>query len=81
MPLHITPAERAALELLATGSPAGEVARLLDATEADLETCLAALFSRLGVTNRADAVRAASRRGLISFLVPGAADPRGYEPA
>ena len=66
MALHITPAERAALEFLATGRAAGEVARLLDATEAELETRLASLFSRLGVTSRAEAVSAACRRGLIA---------------
>ena len=66
MALQITPAERAALELLATGKTAGEVARLLDATEADLENRLAALFSRLGVRSRAEAVSAAFRRGLIT---------------
>ena len=66
MALHITPAERVALEMLAMGRAAGEVAGLLDATEADLETRLAALFSRLGVTNRAEAIHAALRRGLIT---------------
>ena len=66
MALHITPAERAALEMLATGRAAGEVARLLDATEVDLESRLASLFSRLGVSSRAEAVSAAFRRGLIT---------------
>jgi DNA-binding NarL/FixJ family response regulator len=66
MALRITPAERDALELLANGKAPHDIARLLDATEGDLETRLTALFSRLGVTSRADAVTVALRRGLLT---------------
>ena len=66
MVLQITPLERTALELLATGTAAREIARLLGGTERDLEARLAALFSRLGVANHAEAVTAARRRGLIA---------------
>ena len=66
MVLHITPMERTALELLATGAAAREIARLFGATERDLEVRLGALFSRLGVANPAEAVTAARRRGLIA---------------
>ena len=64
--LHITPTERVALELLATGQAVADIARFLGATEHDLEMRLAALFSRMGVTTRADAVTVALRRGLVS---------------
>jgi DNA-binding NarL/FixJ family response regulator len=67
MVLHITPSERTALELLAAGRAAREIARLLGGTERDLEERLAALFSRLGVADRGEAVVAARRRGLIAF--------------
>ena len=66
MALRITPAERDALELLATGKASAEVARLLGSTEGDLDLRLASLFSRLGVTSQADAVKAALRRGLLT---------------
>jgi two-component system nitrate/nitrite response regulator NarL len=64
--LHITPTERVALELLSTGQAVADIARLLGATEGDLEMRLHSLFSRLGVTSRADAVAVAIRRGLLT---------------
>ena len=66
MVLQITPVERTALELLATGTAAREMARLLGGSERELEARLAALFSRLGVVGPVEAVRAARRRGLIA---------------
>ena len=66
MVLHITPSERTALELLAAGRAAHDIARLIGIAERDLEGYLAALFSRLGVSSRSDAVTAARRRGLFT---------------
>ena len=65
MVLQITPIERATLELLAAGMAANEIARLIGGTERELEARLAALFSRLGVASRTDAVTEAHRRGLL----------------
>jgi DNA-binding NarL/FixJ family response regulator len=65
MALHITPAERKALELLATGTGSSEIARLLGAPERELDTHLAALFSRLGVATPTEAITEALRRGLL----------------
>src|SRR5262245_32438651 len=65
MPLHITPAERAALQLLADGRAGHEIAGQLGASESDLEPRLAALFARMGVTGLRDAIAAAVRRGLV----------------
>jgi LuxR family quorum sensing-dependent transcriptional regulator len=66
MMLRITPAERAALQLLATGSAEHEISTLLGASEDTLEACLATLFSRLGVASRKEAVSEAFRRGLLT---------------
>jgi DNA-binding NarL/FixJ family response regulator len=70
--LHITPWERAALELLADGTPTGALAERFGTNEADLEARLSTLFARMGVLGRAEAVDAASRRGLLTRrLHPG----------
>ncbi len=66
MVLQITPLERTALELLASGLAAHEIARLVGGTETEIQGNLAALFSRLGVTSRTEAVTEAHRRGLLS---------------
>ncbi len=63
--LHITPVERAVLECLASGAPTVEIARRLGLKEPEIESSLATLFSRMGVSSRAEAVAAAARRGLI----------------
>jgi DNA-binding CsgD family transcriptional regulator len=64
--LHITPGERDALELLAVDAPRSQIARRLGGSEADVERRLRSLFVRLGAATSADAVAAASRRGLLS---------------
>jgi DNA-binding CsgD family transcriptional regulator len=63
--LQITPRERSALQLLAQGGSPGEIADCLGTSPCELETHLAALFVRMGVRNQAEAVEAASRRGLL----------------
>ena len=65
MPLLITPAERAALQLLASGKPGHEIADQLGTSERDLEFRLTALFAKMGATELRDAVAAAVRRGLV----------------
>ena len=64
--LHITPWERAALELLAAGTPTGVLAERFGTSEVDLEARLSKLFARMGVLGRAEAVDAAFRRGLVT---------------
>ena len=66
MALHITPGERAALELLANDEAGREIATHLETSEEHLEARLAALFARMGVANRREAVSAALRRGLLT---------------
>jgi DNA-binding NarL/FixJ family response regulator len=64
--LHITPWERLALELLASGMATTELARRLDVTEPEMEGRLMTLFARMGAASAADAVASASRRGLLA---------------
>jgi DNA-binding NarL/FixJ family response regulator len=63
--LQITPSERYALQLVAQGAPASQIGLMLGLVPADICPFLAALFNRLGATNRAEAISAASRRGLL----------------
>jgi DNA-binding CsgD family transcriptional regulator len=63
--LQITPSERYALQLVAQGAPTSQIGTMLGLVPADIGSFLAALFARLGATSRAEAIRAASRRGLL----------------
>jgi DNA-binding NarL/FixJ family response regulator len=63
--LHITPWERSALESLANGRSAAELAGTLQLPESEVEQRLAALFTRMGASCGTEAVTAALRRGLI----------------
>ena len=66
MVLHITPWERGVLEQLACGAAISELPRPSGLNERDVESCLQGLFARMGVTNRAEAVAVAVRRGLLA---------------
>jgi DNA-binding NarL/FixJ family response regulator len=63
--LQITPSERYALQLVAQGAPTSQIGPMLGLVPADTDPFLAALFARLGVASHADAIRVASRRGLL----------------
>lgn len=63
--LHITPTERNALEFLALGKPNEAIAELWQISAREVEARLDALFARMGVKSRTEAVAAACRRGLI----------------
>jgi DNA-binding NarL/FixJ family response regulator len=63
--LHITPGERSALQLLADGKPANEIAYDLGVSERAVNAQLSALFARMGAATRHDAIAVALRRGLI----------------
>ena len=64
--LHITPWERGVLEQLAGGAPTTDIARQLGLNDREIESSLATLFARMGVTDRAEAVAVAVRRGLLA---------------
>jgi len=57
--------ERQILLLLAEGRSAGEIADALQLSTGTVKACLLKLYERLGVSERAAAVAAAMRRGLI----------------
>jgi Response regulator containing a CheY-like receiver domain and an HTH DNA-binding domain len=63
--LQITPSERDALQLLAQEAPTSEIGAMLGLSPADIDLFLGALFARLGVASHVDAIRVASRRGLL----------------
>lgn len=65
--VQLTPRELSALRLLANGQSNKEIAASLDISERTVKSHLAHLFEKLGVTSRTEAVRIATRRGLVRF--------------
>lgn len=63
--LQLTPRELATLRLMADGQSNKEIAGALGISERTVKTHLGHLFDKLGVTSRTEAVRIASRRGLV----------------
>jgi len=63
--VRLTPRELAALRLLADGKANKEIATALDISERTVKTHLGHLFEKLGVTSRTEAVKVATRRGLV----------------
>jgi DNA-binding NarL/FixJ family response regulator len=63
--VQLTPRELAALRLLADGKANKEIASELDISERTVKTHLEHLFAKLGVTSRTEAVKVATRRGLV----------------
>ena len=63
--LQITPAERRALQLLARGKSLHEVAVILEVSACVVATRLRVLFAGMGVSETAEAVENARRRGLL----------------
>ena len=63
--VQLTPREMAALRLMADGKANKEIASELEISERTVKTHLAHLFEKLGVTSRTEAVKVATRRGLV----------------
>jgi two-component system NarL family response regulator len=63
--VQLTPREMAALRLMADGKANKEIADALDISERTVKTHLGHLFEKLGVTSRTEAVKVATRRGLV----------------
>jgi DNA-binding NarL/FixJ family response regulator len=61
---HITPGERAALQLLAEGKCRGELADSLEVSEPEVDARLMALFKRMGVETEREAAAECVKRGL-----------------
>lgn len=65
--VQLTPRELSALRLLADGKANKEIAGELGISERTVKTHLEHLFEKLGVTSRTEAVKVATRRGLVRF--------------
>ena len=65
--VQLTPRELSVLRLLANGNSNKEIAAALTISERTVKTHLGHLFEKLGVTSRTEAVRVATRRGLVRF--------------
>jgi DNA-binding NarL/FixJ family response regulator len=63
--VRLTPRELSALRLMADGKANKEIAGALDISERTVKTHLGHLFEKLGVTSRTEAVKVATRRGLV----------------
>jgi two-component system NarL family response regulator len=63
--IQLTPREISALRLMADGKANKEIAADLGISERTVKTHLGHLFEKLGVTSRTEAVKVATRRGLV----------------
>jgi DNA-binding NarL/FixJ family response regulator len=63
--LRLTPREMATLRLMADGKANKEIAGELGISERTVKTHLGHLFGKLGVTSRTEAIKIATRRGLV----------------
>jgi len=65
VPTELSPREREVLALLAEGLPTKQIAHALGITERTVKFHVASLFTKLGATNRAQAVALAARHNLL----------------
>jgi len=63
--VQLTPREMATLRLIADGRANKEIAKELSISERTVKTHLGHLFEKLGVTSRTEAIKIATRRGLV----------------
>lgn len=63
--VQLTPRERSTLQLIADGRSNKEIASELHISERTVKAHLGHLFDKLGVTSRTEAVKIATRRGLV----------------
>jgi len=63
--VQLTPREMAALRLMADGKANKEIASELAISERTVKSHLGHLFEKLGVTSRTEAIKVATRRGLV----------------
>jgi len=63
--VQLTPRELATLRLMAEGKANKEIATDLGISERTVKTHLGHLFEKLGVTSRTEAIKVATRRGLV----------------
>jgi two-component system NarL family response regulator len=65
--VQLTPREMTTLRLMADGKANKEIASELRISERTVKTHLGHLFEKLGVTSRTEAIKVATRRGLVRF--------------
>ena len=70
--VKLTKREVEVLSLVIEGKSSKEVAEQLFVSKRTVDFHLANIYEKLNVTNRVQAFREATRRGLISFNIPGA---------
>ena len=63
--MHLTPREMTALKLMADGKSNKEIANELGISDRTVKTHLGHLVEKLNVTSRTEAIKVASRRGLV----------------
>jgi two-component system NarL family response regulator len=63
--MQVTPRELSTLRLMADGKSNKEIATTLGISERTVKSHLGHLFEKLGVTSRTEAVKVATRRGLV----------------
>jgi DNA-binding NarL/FixJ family response regulator len=63
----LTPRERSVMDLLARGKSNKEIAATLDVTERTVKFHVSAIFTKLGATNRTEAVTRAVQAGLVTL--------------
>jgi two-component system, NarL family, response regulator len=63
--VQLTPREMTTLRLLADGKANKEIASDLSISERTVKTHLGHLFEKLGVTSRTEAIKVATKRGLV----------------
>ena len=63
--VQLTPRELATLRLMADGKANKEIANELGISDRTVKTHLGHLFEKLGVTSRTEAIKVATRRGLV----------------
>lgn len=63
--IELTPRELSTLRLMADGQANKEIATALGISERTVKTHLGHLFDKLGVTSRTEAIKVATRRGLV----------------
>ena len=67
LPEALTAREREVLELVAEGLPNKAIAARLDISDQTVKFHVASIAGKLGASNRTEAVRIATRRGLITI--------------
>ena len=65
--IQLTPRELSTLQLMADGKANKEIASKLGISERTVKTHLGHLFEKLSVTSRTEAIKVATRRGLVRF--------------